>query len=63
MMARWITFLQKFSFSLKHKIRVQNKVVDVLSKQVVLLITVHNDILGFKYLKELYAEDVNFQEI
>jgi hypothetical protein len=38
-------------------------VVDVLSKLVVLLITVHNDILGFNYPKELYAEDVNFQEI
>lgn len=60
-MARWITLLQKFNFSLKHKAKVQNKVVDVMSMRVALLITFHSEILGFECLKELYTEDVNFR--
>ena len=61
MMARWITFLQKFSFNLKHKFRVKNKVANALSRRVALLITFHCEILGFECLKELYTIDVNFK--
>jgi len=53
MMARWITFLQKFNFSLKHKVGVQNKVVNALSRQVSLLITFRSEIMGFGCTNEL----------
>ena len=42
MMVRWITFLRKFSFSMKHKARVHNKVAGVLSRRDALLITFHS---------------------
>jgi hypothetical protein len=39
MMVRWITFLRKFGFSMKHIARVHNKVAGVLSRRDALLIT------------------------
>lgn len=62
MHARWIAYIQKFTFSLKHKSGQLNKVVDALSRRVMLLTSAHNEIIGFDYLKILYADDEDFHE-
>lgn len=61
MHARWVTFIQRFTFTLKHKPGQLNKVADTLSRKVSLLITIRAKVIGFECLKELYAEDEDFR--
>ena len=63
MHARWITFLQKFTFVLKHQTGQQNRVADALSQQVALMRTLSWKIVGFETLTELYAKDDDFKQI
>lgn len=63
MHARWITYLQKFTFVLKHQPRHQNIVVDALSRWASLLAAMSVEFVGFDFFKELYANDDNFREI
>jgi hypothetical protein len=62
MHARWVASLQEFTFVLKHKSGQQNKVADALSRRTILLVTMMQEIEGFQILKELYAEDEDFQK-
>jgi len=61
--AKWVSFLQGYTFVLKHKFGKQNQVADSLSHRVALLITMENEVIGFDALKELYVSDTDFGKI
>jgi len=46
-----------------HKFRVNNKVLNALSRRVSLLISLQSEIIGLECLKELYKEDEDFAKI
>jgi len=60
---RWISFIQSFTFNLKHKAGRLNWAADALSQRALLLVTLQTEITGFNYLKELYVGDEDFQDI
>jgi hypothetical protein len=59
---KWVEFMQKFTFSLKHINGSANKVADSLSGRCLVLQEFQVTTLGFKCLKEMYKEDPNFKE-
>ena len=63
MHANWISFIQRFTFSIKHKSGKLNRVADALSRKAACLINIRADLFGFDYLKELYHKDRDFAEI
>jgi hypothetical protein len=61
--AKWVSFLQGYTFVFKHKSQQQNHVTDALIQCTILLKTMENQVLGFVALKDLYAFDNDFWEI
>ncbi|KAI0493184.1 hypothetical protein KFK09_027460 [Dendrobium nobile] len=61
MHARWIIFLQKFTFVLKHKSGTQNRVADALSRRAALVTQLQTELTGLECIKELYPTDEYFQ--
>ncbi|GJX68055.1 putative CCCH-type zinc finger family protein [Tanacetum coccineum] len=61
--ARWVEFLQAYTFHIKHKSGVTNRVADALSRRRSLLSTMQVSVLGFEKIKELYQEDGFFSKV
>lgn len=61
--AKWASFLQRFTFTIKHKADTQNKVIDALRKKSLFLKEMRVDIVGFDTYKELYADGKFFGPI
>jgi hypothetical protein len=61
--AKWVSFLQGYTFIMKHKSRRKNQVAVALSQCTILLKTMENKVIGFSALKDLYASDNDFWEI
>lgn len=58
--AKWVEFLQSFTFSSKYKDGKSNVVADALSRRSYLLAVVDARIIGFEQLKSQYAADPDF---
>jgi RNase H-like domain found in reverse transcriptase len=60
---KWVTSIQEFSFSIKHKSGEINKVADALSRRCALVaaMTVHT--LGFEQVQDIIQEDEDFKAI
>ncbi|GJS10526.1 transposon ty3-I gag-pol polyprotein [Tanacetum coccineum] len=60
MHARWVSYLQQFSFTLKHKACHQNQVANALSRCATLLVTLTHEVSEFEIFCDLYAIDEDF---
>jgi len=61
--ARWVEFIETFPYVIKYKHGKENVVADALCKRYVLLSTLETKLLGFEFIKDLYATDPDFKEI
>jgi hypothetical protein len=60
--AKWIEFMKIFTFVIKHIYGSSNKVVDALSRIILILQEFQVKTLGFDHLKEMYHNYPNFGE-
>jgi len=61
--AKWVEFLEKFPYVIRHKKGKNNVFTDALSCWYALLSTLETKFLGFEYIKELYDHDADFSDI
>ncbi|XP_052724926.1 uncharacterized protein LOC128194132 [Vigna angularis] len=61
--AKWLEFIEQFSYVIKYKKGKSNIVADALSRRNNLLATLGAQILGFNNIIELYAQDIEFPKI
>ena len=61
--AKWSSFLETFPYVIRYKQGKDNVVADALSRRSVLLTSLDTKLLGFEYIKDLYATDTDFSSI
>jgi hypothetical protein len=59
--AKWVEFMQNFTFVIKHIVGIAKKVADALIRRSMIVQEFQVETLGFKHLKEMYTEDANFK--
>jgi hypothetical protein len=62
MHVKWVEFLQKFTFVIRHVSGKSNKVVDKLSRVNLFFHGFQVNVLRFHDLKEMYKDDVYFKD-
>ena len=60
--SKWVEFMKIYSFVLKHRSRKSNKVVDALSRRVMLLNTFSVEVMSLENMTKLYEGDTYFRE-
>ena len=60
---KWVEYLQAFTFVIKHKKGVSNKIVDAHSRRVLGIQEVQLQSVGMKGLSDLYKEEKDFKEV
>jgi hypothetical protein len=60
--AKWVEYMQNFTFVIKHISGTANKVADALSRKCLLLQEFRVKTLGFENLRDMYAGDADFGE-
>jgi hypothetical protein len=58
--ARWVDYLQQFTFVLKHKAGSENRVANALSRRAHVLTSLTVKVTGFEELKHCYPNDPDF---
>lgn len=58
--AAWISYLQQFTFAIRHQSGKTNRVADALSRRHGLLTTLHSTVPGFAVFADLYPTDPFF---
>lgn len=61
--AKWVEYLQEFSFVIKHKAGTDNTVADALSRRRTLLTSLQIQVEGFDVFCGLYPNDPEFSEV
>src|SRR5215813_9441168 len=61
--ARWIEFVESFPYVVRYKQGKENIIADALSRRYALLTSVGSKLLGFEYIKDMYATDSDFGDI
>ena len=57
---KWVEFLQSFTFVLKHISGQSNRIVDSLSRRLLILQANQIQVLGFEHLRDLYEAEIDF---
>jgi hypothetical protein len=60
--AKWVEFIEAFSYTIKHKKWTENVIIDALSRRYTILSQLDHKIFGLESIKELYATDVDFKD-
>ncbi|GJW19099.1 putative nucleotidyltransferase, ribonuclease H [Tanacetum coccineum] len=60
---RWLAFLEKFTFVVKHKTSVSNRATDALSRRSGLLVTMQVDVPGLDVIRNMVAVDPYFSVV
>uniref|UniRef100_A0A2N9GB76 RNA-directed DNA polymerase n=1 Tax=Fagus sylvatica TaxID=28930 RepID=A0A2N9GB76_FAGSY len=61
--ASWVEYLQRYSFALKHKAGIENKVADAFSRRVTLLSMMSTNVTGFERLRDEYESCPDFGKL
>ncbi|GKB12788.1 putative nucleotidyltransferase, ribonuclease H [Tanacetum coccineum] len=57
---RWLAFLEKFTFVVKHKTGISNRAIDALSRRSGLLVTIQVDVPGLDVIRDMMTVDPYF---
>lgn len=60
---KWVEFLQIYYFVLKHRGGEYTRVRDALSRWALVVNELKVDVIGFELLRDVYVEDLYFQDI
>ncbi|KAE8676682.1 putative CCCH-type zinc finger family protein [Hibiscus syriacus] len=58
--AKWVAYLQEFTFTLRRQAGSLNRVADALSRRTLLLTTMSTKVTGFETFTDMYAADPSF---